>query len=137
MEVHYADGTSENVGYGSKTSHGLYIQTSLEDFYEEGVDGNNVLKAGTHTAVISYLGKSAEVELTVVDKAGEDQGTLNVDTPIYKEESQENMESIKHSYAFLPEKSGFYSFTFEEENDNGALVFKDSEGNTIRYNGRG
>ena len=135
-EIHYADGTSEKVNYGNKTSHGLYIQTSLEDFYEEGVDGNNVLKAGTHTAVISYLGKSAEVELTVVDKAGEDQGTLNVDTPVHKEESQENMESIKHSYAFLPEKSGFYSFTFAEENDNGALVFKDSEGNTIRYNGK-
>ena len=80
----------------------MYTLSLIHIFYEEGVDGNNVLKAGTHTAVISYLGKSAEVELTVVDKAGEDQGTLNVDTPVHKEESQENMESIKHSYAFLP-----------------------------------
>ena len=31
-EIHYADGTSEKVNYGNKTSHGLYIQTSLEDF---------------------------------------------------------------------------------------------------------
>ena len=135
-EIHYADGTSEKVNYGNKTSHGLYIQTSLEDFYEEGVDGNNVLKAGTHTLVLSYFGKSAEVEVTVVDNAGEDQGTLKADTPVHKEEVRDTRERIKHSYTFLPEKSGFYSFSFAVKSCNGTLAFKDNEGNTVQYNGK-